>query len=104
MLSKCIRRTDQGWSKYLPIYKSFNAFSWEYQTKFGGRIVATKRRAEAFPAAQTDISRERVRVKFRDEDAEAVMAKALEGGSDPEKEEQPLPEPKEIPALLEISC
>ena len=26
VLSKCIRRTDQDWSKYLPIHKSFNAF------------------------------------------------------------------------------
>ena len=42
-----------------------------------------KRRAEALPAAQTqtDIPREHPMVKFRDEDAEAVMAKALEGGS-----------------------
>ena len=41
-------------------------------------------------------------VKFRDENAEAVMAKALEGGSDSEKEEQLFPEPMEIPAPLEI--
>ena len=26
VLSTCIRRTDQDWSKYLPIYKSFSAF------------------------------------------------------------------------------
>ena len=48
-LSKCVR-IDQDWSKYLPIYNA-----WEYQTNFGGRIVAAKRRAEALPAAQTDI-------------------------------------------------
>ena len=59
----------------MPIYKSFIAF-----------IIATKRRAEALPAAQTDILQEHVTVKFRDEDA-AVMAKALEGGSGSEKEE-----------------
>ena len=82
------------WSKILT-YKSFNAFSWEHQANFGGRIVAAKRRA--LPAAQTDIPREHVVVKLRDEDAEAVMAK----GSDSEKEEQLFPEPKEIPALLE---
>ena len=41
-------------------------------------------------------------VKFRDEDAEAVMAKVLEGGSGSEKEEQLFPEPKEIPAPLEL--
>ena len=58
-----------------------------YQTNFGGRIIATKRRAEALPAAHIDIPREHVTVKFRDEVAEAVMAKALEGGSDSEKEE-----------------
>ena len=67
-LSKCIRRTDQDWSKYMPVYKSFNAFSGEYQTNFGGRIIATKRRAVALPAAQTDIPREHVTLKFRDED------------------------------------
>ena len=40
-------------------------------------------------------------LKFKDEDAEAVMAKALEGGSDSEKEGQgqAFPEPMEIPAL-----
>ena len=32
VLSKRIRRTDQDWSKCLPTYKSFIAFSWEYQT------------------------------------------------------------------------
>ena len=98
VLSKRIRRTDQDWSKYLPVYKGFNVFSCEYQTNFVSRIIATKRRAEALPAAQTEFPRERVTVKFRDEDAEAVMAKALEGGSDSEKEEQLFPEPKEIPA------
>ena len=82
MLSKRIRRTDQYWPKYLPIYESFNAFSRGYQTIFGGRIVAAKRRAEALPAAQADMPREHVMVKFRDEDADAVMAKALEGGFD----------------------
>ena len=46
VLSKC---TDQG-SKYRPIFKSFNAFSWEYQTNFGGRIIATKRKAETLRA------------------------------------------------------
>ena len=97
-LSKCIRNTED-WSRYLPIYKSLNAFSWEYQTNFGGRIIATKRRAEAFPAAQTDNPREHVTLKFRDEDAEAVMANALKGGSDPEKEEPSFPEAIEIPAL-----
>ena len=51
VLSKCIRRTDQDWSKYLAIHKSFNAYSWECQTNFGGRIIATKRRAEALPVA-----------------------------------------------------
>ena len=69
VLSKCIRRTDQDWS---------------YQTNFGGRIIARKRRAEALPAAPTDIPRESVMLKFRDDYAEAVMAKALEGGSDSE--------------------
>ena len=43
-------------------------------------------------------------LKFKDEDAEAVMAKALEGGSDSEKagQGQAFPEPMEIPAALEI--
>ena len=35
------------------------------QTHFGGRIIATKRRAEALPAAQTDIPREHVMLKFQ---------------------------------------
>ena len=39
VLSKCVRRTDLDWFKYVPIYKSFNAYSWEYQTNFGGRIL-----------------------------------------------------------------
>ena len=78
-------------SKYSPIYKRFNAYSWKYQTNFGGRIIAAKRRAEALPVAQADIPRERVTLKFEDEDAEAVMAKALEGGSDSEKEKPRFP-------------
>ena len=81
VLSKCIRRTEQDWSNDLPIYKGFNAYSWECQTSFGGRIIAAERRAEALPAAQTDIPRERVMLKFKNEDAEAAMAKAPEGGS-----------------------
>ena len=40
-------------------------------------------------------------LKFKDEDAEAVMAKALEGGSGSEKEEALFPEPIPIPALVE---
>ena len=84
VLSKCIRRTDQDWSKHLPIYKGFNAFSCGYQTNFGGGIIVAKRRAEALLAARTDILRERVTLKFKDE----VMAKALEGGSDSEKRRQ----------------
>ena len=92
VLSKCIWRTDQDWSKRRAIYQSFNAFSWEYQANFGGRIVSAKRRAEALPAAQRDIPREHAMVKFKDE---GVMAKALnEGGSDPEKEEARFPEPE----------
>ena len=55
------------------------AFSWGYQANFGGGIIATKRTAEAL-AAQTDIPRERAMLKFKGEDAEAVVAKALEGG------------------------
>ena len=85
VLSARVRRTDQDWSQYLPTYKSFNAYSWEHQTNFAGRIIAAKRRAEAFSSAQTDIARERVVLKFKDEDAEARIAKALEGGSDSEK-------------------
>ena len=102
VLSKCIRKTDQGWSKHLPTNKNFNAYSWEYQTNFGGRIIATKRGAEALAAVQTNISREHVTLKFKNKDAEAVMAKALEGGSDSKKEEPLFPEPMAIPAPLEI--
>ena len=40
-------------------------------------------------------------LKFKDEDAEAVLAKALEGGSDSEKEEPLFPQPMEAPAALE---
>ena len=46
--------------------------------------------AESLPprAVQTDILlRGRVMLKFDDEDAEAVTAKALEGGRDSEKEQ-----------------
>ena len=46
------------------------------QANFGGRIIATNRRAEALPAAQTDSPQEHVTLNFRDEDAEAVMAKS----------------------------
>ena len=45
----------------------------------------TKRRADVLPVAQADIPREHVMLKFKGEDAEAVMAKALEGGSDSER-------------------
>ena len=72
VFSKRIRRTDQDWSKYLPTYKSFSAFPRGYQTNFGGRIIAAKRRAAALPAAQAGIPREHVTLKFRDEDAEAM--------------------------------
>ena len=61
VLSKRIRITDQDWTKYLPTYKSFNAYSWECQANFGGRIIAAKRRAEALPAAQTEIPQGRGR-------------------------------------------
>ena len=42
-------------------------------------------------------------LKFKDGDAEAGMAKALEGGSDSDKEEALFPEPKDMPAPLEIT-
>ena len=54
------------------------------------------------PAAQTEIPRERATLKFKDEDAEAVTAKALEGRSDSGKEEALFPEPIPVPASLEI--
>ena len=60
-------------------------------------------RAEALPAAQTDIPRECAMLKFKGEGAEAVMAKALEGGSGSENEEALFPEPIPIPAPLEIT-
>ena len=101
VLSKCIR-IDQDWSKYWAIYKSFNAYSWEYQTNFGGRTIATKRRAEALPVGRTNIPRNHVMLKFRDEDAEVVMAKPLEGGSDSEREQPLLPEPTPVPAPPEL--
>ena len=41
-------------------------------------------------------------LKFRDEEAEAVLAKAMEGGGGSEKEELLFPGPFEIPAPLEI--
>ena len=72
-------------------------------TKDFQQNMVSQRRAEALPAAQTDIPRERVTVKFNNEDAEAVMAKALEGGSDSKKEEPLSPEPLEIPAPLEAA-
>ena len=50
---------------------------------FAGRIIATKRRAEAL---SRDIAREHVVLKFKDEDAEAVMTEALEGERDSTKE------------------
>ena len=43
-----------------------------------------------------------VMLKFEDEDAEVVMAKALEGGRDSEKEETLIPEPMQIPAPREM--
>ena len=99
VLSKCARRTDQDGSKYLPIYTRASKL-------FHGSAKPTLE-AESLPLReeqkhyQTDIPREHVMVKFRDEDAEVVMAKALEGGSDTEKEELQFPEPMEVPALLE---
>ena len=66
------------------------------------KLWRSKRRAEALPVAQTDIPREHVMLKFKDEDAEAVMAKALEGGSDSEKGEALFPVPKPFPGPLEI--
>ena len=108
VLSKCIRRTGQDWPKYLPICKSFNAFSWEYQASFGGRIIATKRRAEASPAAQSDTPLDHVMVKFRDEEMRTQKQswpRRWKEESDSKKEEQLFREPKEskeTPAAPEI--
>ena len=48
------------------------------------------------PVGQADIPREHVML-IRDEDAEAVMTKALEGGRDSEGEQPLLPEPTPVP-------
>ena len=42
-LSRSIRRVEQSWQSFLSCFKAFSAFSWEYQTNFGGRIVPSKR-------------------------------------------------------------
>ena len=42
-LSKSVRRVEDSWQRYLPCFKGFAAYSWEYQTNFGGRIVPSKR-------------------------------------------------------------
>ena len=42
-LSKSDRRVEDSWQRYLPCFKGFAAYSLEYQTNFGGRIVPSKR-------------------------------------------------------------
>ena len=101
VLSKRIRRRDQDCPKNLPTDKKASMhFHENTRQTLEVSIIATKRRAEALPAAQTDIPREHVMLKFKDEDAEAVMAKAFEGGSD--SEEALFPEPIPIPAPLGV--
>lgn len=42
-LSRSIRRVDDSWARYLQCIRGFSAYSWEFQTTFGGRIVPSKR-------------------------------------------------------------
>ena len=42
-LSRSICRVEQSWQSFLSCFKAFSAYSWEYQTNFGGRIVPSKR-------------------------------------------------------------
>ena len=78
--SKRIRRTDQDWSKYLAIL-----FVGVPDTLWRQNYCHREKSRSILPVAQTDIPREHVMLKFRKEDAEAVMANSLEGGSDSEK-------------------
>ena len=55
-MSRSIRRIDQSWKHYLSCFKFFSAYSWEYQTNFGGRIVPSKRRATLVDAPAATMS------------------------------------------------
>ena len=67
VLSKRVGRMTKMGSSTWQSTKASNAYSAKYQTNLGGRNIATKRRAEALPVGQTDIPRERVTLKFRDD-------------------------------------
>ena len=78
MLTKSIRRVDKPWTKMLAYYTGLQTHSYVYQTNFGGRIVPTKRTALALPhRGRLFPSLVDVEQRFRDEEAEAVLAYAL---------------------------
>ena len=79
----------------------FNACSWGIKPTLEAQSLPPREEQKRCRVAQAGIPRERATLKFRDECAGAVMAKALEGGSDSEKEEPLFPEGKGVPAPLE---
>jgi len=77
-LTKSIRRIGQSWGLSLAYFKEFSCPSLDYQTGFGSRIIPTKRKALALPAATSLVPLESIVVKKRDPEAEAAAKQAVE--------------------------
>ena len=94
-LSRSIRRVDQSWKHYLGCFKGFSAYSWEYQTNFGGRIVPSKRLATLVegPAANLTVEDlEALAEKDREAYEVITFARSYAGKIEERKEEEVVPE------------
>ena len=77
LLTRSIRRVAGDWKMSLALYTHFQAFSWQYQSSFGARVVAA-RQQHAMKAGANLPAPLSYSVVAGDEEAEAVMQKALE--------------------------
>ena len=123
-LSRSIRRVEQSWQSFLSCFKAFSAYSWEYQTNFGGRIVPSKRLiavvegpAASLPVedleklAEDDKEAYEVitfarsyagKIDQRKDDEEAEKEKATEEEEKRIREDKKVSFREEDPALLEV--
>ena len=51
VLSKCSRRIDQDWSKFIPIDKKLHCPFIGYQTNFGGRTICHKKESRSITSS-----------------------------------------------------
>ena len=90
-LSRSIRRVEQSWQSFLSCFKAFSAYSWEYQTNFGGRIVPSKRLTAVVEGPAASLPVEDLE-KLAEEDKEAyeviTFARSYAGKIDQRKEDE----------------